>query len=63
VSLPRSVFSPELRKGRELDKVVFVVTHMVESLSHGAVLRRPPGLTLADAKEEIVRAVLAYLRA
>ena len=53
----------ELRKGRELDKVVFVVTHMVESLSHGAVLRRPPGLTLADAKEEIVRAVLAYLRA
>ena len=53
----------ELRKGRELDKVVFVVTHMVESLSHGAVLRRPPGLTLAYAKEEIVRAVLAYLRA
>ena len=53
----------ELRKGRELDKVVFVVTHMVESLSHGAVLRRPPGLTLADAREEIVRAVLAYLRA
>jgi AcrR family transcriptional regulator len=53
----------ELRKGRDLDKVVFVVTHMVESLSHGAVLRRPPGLSLADAKEEVVRAVLAYLRA
>ena len=53
----------ELRKGRDLDKIVFVVTHMVESLSHGAVLRRPPGLSLADAKEEAVRAVLAYLKA
>jgi len=53
----------ELEKGRDLDKVVFVVTHMVEALSHGAVLRRPPGLSLADAKEEAVRAVLAYLRA
>jgi hypothetical protein len=40
-----------------------VVTHMVDSLSHGAVLRRPPGLSLGDAKEEIVKAVLAYLRA
>ncbi len=55
--------SRELRNRRDLDKVVFVVTHMVESLSHGAVLRRPPGLSLADANEEAVRAVLAYLRA
>jgi AcrR family transcriptional regulator len=53
----------ELTKGRDLDTVVFVVTHMVESLSHGAVLRRPPGRSLPDAKEEAVRAVLAYLRA
>ncbi|MGA8654314.1 MAG: TetR/AcrR family transcriptional regulator [Xanthobacteraceae bacterium] len=53
----------ELRNGRNLDKVVFVVTHMVESLSHGAVLRRPARLSLADAKEEVIRAVLAYLRA
>ena len=53
----------ELRRRRSLDKIVFVVTHMVESLSHGAVLRRPPGLSLAAAKEEAVRAVLAYLRA
>jgi AcrR family transcriptional regulator len=53
----------ELRKRRDLDKVVFVVTHMVESLSHGAVLRRPRGLSLAAAKQEAVRAVLAYLRA
>lgn len=53
----------ELRKNRDLDKVVFIVTNMVESLSHGAVLRRPPGLSLPDAREEIVRAVLAYLHA
>ncbi len=53
----------ELKKRCNLDKVVFVVTHMVESLSHGIVLRRPPGLSLGAAKEEAARAVLAYLRA
>lgn len=52
-----------LKKRGDLDKVVFVVAHMVDALSHGAVLRRPTGLSLADAKEEIVRAVLAYLHA
>jgi AcrR family transcriptional regulator len=46
-----------------LDKTVFVVTHMIESLSHGVVLRRPRGLSLTAAKEEAVRAVLAYLHA
>ena len=40
---------------------MFVVTHMVEALSHGAVLRRPPGLSLEEAKAEAVRAVLASL--
>lgn len=54
--------APELRK-RGLDKVVFVVTHMVEALCHGAVLRRPAGLSLENAKAEITKAVLAYLRA
>jgi AcrR family transcriptional regulator len=53
----------ELKKGRDLDKVVFVVTHLVEALSHGAVLRRPVKMSLKDAKEEAVRAILAYLRA
>ncbi len=54
--------SKELRPHRDLDKVAFVVTHMVDSLSHGAVLRRPPAFSLAAAKEEATRAVLAYLR-
>jgi AcrR family transcriptional regulator len=53
----------ELKKGLDLDKCVFIVTHMVEALCHGAVLRRPPGITLKDAKAETARAVLAYLHA
>ncbi len=53
--------APELKKRGDLDKIVFVVTHMVEALCHGAVLRRPQSLSLADAKAEIARAVLAYL--
>jgi AcrR family transcriptional regulator len=51
----------ELQKGRDLDLMVFVVTHMVESLSHGALFRRPPRVSLTAAKAEVVRAVLAYL--
>lgn len=53
----------ELKKGFDLDKGVFIVTHMVEALSHGAVLRRPAGMSLRDAKAEVARAVLAYLHA
>jgi hypothetical protein len=40
-----------------------IVSNMVEALSHGAVLRRQATLSLAEAKEEVVKAVLAYLRA
>jgi hypothetical protein len=53
----------ELRDSYDLDKVVFVVTHIVEALSHGAALQRSPGLSLSAAKEEAVKAVLTYLRA
>lgn len=51
------------KKGRNLDKLAFVFAHMVESLSHGALFRRPPGVSLEDAKSEAARAILAYLRA
>jgi len=47
---------------RDLDRMLFVLSHLVEALSHGAAYRRPPGLSLAAAKEEAVHAVLAYLR-
>jgi AcrR family transcriptional regulator len=53
----------ELKKDRDPNKLAFVVTHMVESLSHGALFRRPASLSLAEAKAEIVRAVMAYLHA
>ena len=51
----------ELKRGRDLDTMVFIVANMVESLSHAAMFRRPPRLSLAAAKAEVVRAVLAYL--
>ncbi len=51
----------ERKDGRKLDMVVFMVTKMVEALSHAAVLERPRSVSLAEAKEEAVRAVLAYL--
>jgi AcrR family transcriptional regulator len=53
----------ELKNSRDLERVLFVVTHMVDALSHGAALRRPPQISLAVAKEEAVRATLAYLGA
>jgi hypothetical protein len=53
--------SKELKKGRDPDRLAFVVTHMIESLSHGVLFRRPPGVSLVDAKAESMRAVLAYL--
>jgi AcrR family transcriptional regulator len=53
----------QLKTRRDLDLVVFVVTNMVEALSHGAVFRRPPRVSLGAAKDEAVRAVLAYLQA
>ncbi len=51
----------EINAQRDIDTIVFVVTHMVEALCHAAVLRRPARLSLAAAKDEAVRAVLAYL--
>jgi AcrR family transcriptional regulator len=59
--LALSARAHELKESRDMDKVVFVVTNMVESLSHAALFRRPPRLSLAAAKTEVVRAVLAYL--
>jgi AcrR family transcriptional regulator len=53
----------ELKQGRDLDRVVFVVANMVDALAHAAALRRLACVSLADAKAEITRAVLAYLHA
>jgi AcrR family transcriptional regulator len=52
----------ELKKDRDPGTLAFVVAHMIDSLSHGVLFRRPSGLSHADAKAESIRAVLAYLR-
>jgi AcrR family transcriptional regulator len=51
----------ELKGRRNLDAVVFVTAQMIDALSHGAALRRPPTLSLSVARDEAVRAVLTYL--
>ena len=51
----------ELKRRCDVDKLAFVVANMVESLCHAALFRRPPRLSLAAAKAEGERAVLAYL--
>ena len=56
-----SARAQELKKRWNLDAVVFVVAHMIDALSHGAALRRPQTLSLAEAQDEAVKAVLAYL--
>jgi AcrR family transcriptional regulator len=52
----------ELGAPRELERVLFVVSNMIDALGHAAVLQRPSRLSLAAATEESVHAVLAYLR-
>jgi AcrR family transcriptional regulator len=56
-----SARAQELKRRRNLDAVVFVVAHMIDALSHGAALRRPQTLSLSEAQDEAVKAVLAYL--
>jgi AcrR family transcriptional regulator len=55
--------APELRHGRRPQRLAFVLAHMLDALAHGAALTRPQDLTLTEAKQESVRAMLAYLRA
>jgi len=43
------------------DRLLFVLTQMMESLAHAVVLHRPPSLSLAAAKEEAVWAVVSYV--
>lgn len=47
---------------RDVERTLFVVAHMIDALSHGVVLGRPRQLSVSAAKDEAVKAVLAYLR-
>jgi AcrR family transcriptional regulator len=51
----------ELAPGTKMDRMVFVVTQIMESLAHAVVLHRPPSLSLSAAKEEAARAVVSYV--
>ena len=53
----------ELGSRRDIEKALFVLTHMIDALVHGVVLRRPANLSVSAAKEEAMLAVVAYLRA
>jgi AcrR family transcriptional regulator len=60
----RVALAPHVRSlGRKIDLDIraFVIANMVEALGHAVVLRRPHGLSLARAKAESCKAVLAYL--
>jgi AcrR family transcriptional regulator len=57
VSRPR-----ELGRDGNLDMQAFFLSNMVEAFGHAIVLRRPTGLSLAKAKAETLRAILAYLQ-
>jgi AcrR family transcriptional regulator len=54
--------SRELGRAGNLDMQAFFLSNMVEAFGHAIVLRRPAGLSLAKAKAETLRAILAYLQ-
>jgi hypothetical protein len=43
------------------ERILFALTQLVEALAQGVVVRRPTTLPLTAAKEEALRALLAYL--
>jgi AcrR family transcriptional regulator len=53
----------ELPQPRDLDKTLFVVSHLIDALAHAVVLQRPARMSPAAAQDEAMRAILAYLRA
>jgi AcrR family transcriptional regulator len=54
--------SKELGRANNLDMQAFFLSNMIEAFGHAIVLRRPAGLSLARAKAETLRAILAYLQ-
>jgi len=54
--------SKELSHAGSIDMQAFFLSNMVETFGHAIVLRRPRGLSLARAKAETLRAILAYLQ-
>jgi AcrR family transcriptional regulator len=53
----------ELPPSHDLERVLFVLPNLIDTLAHEAVLCRPAHLSLAAAKDEAARSVALYLRA
>jgi AcrR family transcriptional regulator len=51
-----------LRRAGSLDMQAFFISNMVDAFGHAIVLRRPPGLSLARAKAETLRAIQGYFQ-
>jgi hypothetical protein len=59
----RLALAPTWRRRRDLDQTVFIVATQIAALAHASIQSRPPGLTLAAAKHEALRAMRGYLDA
>jgi AcrR family transcriptional regulator len=56
-----ALHTKRLARKIDLETCAFVTVNMVEALGHAVALRRPLGLSLARAKAESCKAILAYL--
>jgi len=62
-ALQLAISSHRRLPARDLERTLFVVTHMMDAFAHGVVFGRPARLSLSAAKAEAVTAMMAYLRA
>lgn len=51
----------ELRKDCDLDRFVFILSHMITSLANAVVLTRPSTVTLGNARTDAIGAVRAFV--
>lgn len=61
IRLALAAHASEIHLAAGEDRLLFVLTQMMESLAHAVVLHRPRSLSLAAAKDEAVRAVVSYV--
>jgi AcrR family transcriptional regulator len=52
----------ELAPSHDLERVLFVLPNLIDTLAHEAVLGRPAHLSLSAAREEAARSIAVYLR-
>lgn len=56
-----SAHRDELRRDCDLNRFVFVLSHMIESLANATVLSRPSSVTLEDARASAISAIRAVV--